>query len=70
MSATHKLTPVDLTALRFHAARAQGDTAGAALALAQIAFWQVRETHRVATFAGVSCAANDGAGLAAWTVGA
>lgn len=70
MNATRKhLTPADLMADRVRAARAQGDDTRAAQALASLGFWTVRETHRVATFAGTSCAANDGAGVAAWTVG-
>ena len=70
MNATRKhFTPADLMADRVRVARAQGDHARAAQALACLGFWTVRETHRVATLAGVTCAANDGAGLAPWTVG-
>lgn len=70
MNATRKsITPADLMADRVRAARELGDDTRAAQALTALGFWTVREAHRVATFSGTSCAANDGAGLAAWTVG-
>jgi len=63
------LTPAALLRSRASAALASRDAAHIARALGAVAFYDVRETHRIATLAGTSCAANDGAGLAPWTVG-
>ena len=63
------LSPAALLRNRASEALASRDAARIARALGAVAFYDVRETHRIATLAGTSCAANDGAGLAPWTVG-
>ena len=63
------LSPASILRDSARAALASGDATRIARALGAVAFYDVRETHRIATLAGTSCAANDGAGLAAWTVG-
>lgn len=63
------LSPASILRDSASAALASRDAARIARALGAVALYDVRETHRIATLAGTSCAANDGAGLAPWTVG-
>jgi len=63
------VSPAALLRAAASAALASRDAARIARALGAVAYYDVRETHRTATLAGRSCAANDGAGLAPWTVG-
>jgi hypothetical protein len=63
------LSPAAILRNSASAALASRDATRIARALGAVAYYDVRETHRIATLAGTSCAANDGAGLAPWTVG-
>ena len=63
------LSPAAILRNSASAALASRDATRIARALGAVAYYDVRETHRIAALAGTSCAANDGAGLAAWTVG-
>lgn len=63
------LSPAAILRNSASAALASRDATRIARALGAVAYYDVRETHRIAALAGTSCAANDGAGLAHWKVG-